>query len=87
MISKKRPILLFFIILCILLLTSVGTIFIIPPKETDAAIDWTGHSYTRFTPYSNGSGEEFYSPIEDNSRLGYVVLVVGGYSLIARCCL
>ena len=80
--SKKRPILLFFIILCILMLTSVGIVFIIPSTGTDAAIDWTGHSYTRFTPYSNGSGEEVYSPIEDNSRLGFVVLVVGGYSLI-----
>ena len=81
--TTKKNFVLILVSIIALLLTALGITFIPLDKDAEAAIDWTGHSYTKFTPYSNGSGGgEVYSPIEDNSRLGFVVLLVGGYSLI-----
>lgn len=79
--TTKKNFVFAFISLFAMLLTALGISFAFPSQKADSAIDWTGHSYTKFTPYSTTDGV-YLSPIEDNARLGFVVVVVGGYSLI-----
>ena len=81
MTTTKKNFVFAFISLFAMLLTALGISFAFPSQKADSAIDWTGHSYTKFTPYSTTDGV-YLSPIEDNARLGFVVVVVGGYSLI-----
>lgn len=79
--TTKKNFVFAFISLFAMLLTALGISFAFPSQKADSAIDWTGHSYTKFTPYSTTDGV-YLSPIEDNARLGFVVVLVGGYSLI-----
>ena len=71
-----------FVGLLSLMLTVLGITFIFTTDKTDAAIDWTGHSYTKFTPYATQDGV-YLSPIEDHSRLAYIV-VWSPYSIIGE---
>lgn len=79
--TTKKNFVFAFISLFAMLLTALGISFAFPSQKADSAIDWTGHSYTKFTPYSTTDGV-YLSPIEDKAQLGFVVLLVGGYSLI-----
>lgn len=56
--TTKKNVVLILVSIIALLLTALGITFIPLEKDAKAAIDWTGHSYTKFTPYSNGSGGE-----------------------------
>lgn len=79
--TTKKNFVFTFISLFAMLLTALGISFAFPSQKADSAIDWTGHSYTKFTPYSTTDGV-YLSPIEDKAQLGFVVMLVGGYSLI-----
>lgn len=79
--TTKKNFVFAFISLFAMLLTALGISFAFPSQKADSAIDWTGHSYTKFTPYSTTDGV-YLSPIEDKAQLGFVVMLVGGYSLI-----
>ena len=70
--TTKKNFALILVSIIALLLTALGITFIPFEKDAEAAIDWTGHSYTKFTPYSNGSeGGEVYSPINHYVFLCY----------------
>ena len=74
--TTKKNFALILVPIIALLLTALGITFIPLDKDTQAAIDWTGHSYTKFTPYSNGSeGGEVYSPINHYVYLCYRYLL------------
>ena len=70
--TTKKNFVLILVSIISLLLTALSITFIPFEKDAEAAIDWTGHSYTKFTPYSNGSeGGEVYSPIDHYVYLCY----------------
>lgn len=70
--TTKKNVVLILVSIISLLLTALSITFIPFEKDAEAAIDWTGHSYTKFTPYSNGSeGGEVYSPIDHYVYLCY----------------
>ena len=74
--TTKKNFALILVSIIALLLTALGITFIPFEKDAQAAIDWTGHSYTKFTPYSNGSeGREVYSPIDHYVYLCYRYLL------------
>lgn len=74
--TTKKNFALILVSIIALLLTALGITFIPFEKDAEAAIDWTGHSYTKFTPYSNGSeGREVYSPIDHYVYLCYRYLL------------